>query len=133
MIFSGALTDRFGARPVMIWSTWIRMICLFLLAALVLSQQIDMWMIYIVAFAFGVVDAFAGPASLAILPKVIDAELLPPANALMQGFSQISVMLGPSLPVYSSLRSVPVRAMTGQTCPASAWCFFWMAAVSCCP
>jgi len=95
MIFSGALTDRFGARPVMIWSTWIRMICLFLLAALVLSQQIDMWMIYIVAFAFGVVDAFAWPASLAILPKVVDAELLPPANALMQGFSQISVMLGP--------------------------------------
>jgi MFS family permease len=97
MIFGGALTDRYSARIVMICSSWVRMILLLLLAYLVFSHAIEMWMVYIIAFIFGIVDAFAWPASTAILPKLVPVSLLPPANALMQGFSQISVMLGPVL------------------------------------
>ncbi|MDA0788105.1 MAG: MFS transporter [Proteobacteria bacterium] len=97
MIFGGALTDRFSARTVMLWSTWVRMIALLLLAALVYTEVVNMWMVYTVSFVFGVVDAFAWPASSALMPKLVPPELLPPANALLQGFSQLSVMLGPVL------------------------------------
>ncbi len=97
MIFGGALTDRFSARTVMLWSTWVRMLVLLLLAALVYTEVVNMWIVYTISFVFGVVDAFAWPASTALLPRLVPTSLLPPANALLQGFSQLSVMLGPVL------------------------------------
>lgn len=97
MIFGGALTDRYSARAVMLWVNWLRMFLMFILAALVYTQAIEMWMIYLIGFLFGVIDAFYWPASSAILPRILPPELLPAGNSLVQGIGQLSLMLGPVL------------------------------------
>jgi MFS family permease len=95
MVFGGAFTDRFSARTVMIWSNIMRLGLMVLLTVLVFTGSIQMSMIYLIALLFGVMDAFFWPASSAILPRLVDADKLPAANALLQGIAQMSVMLGP--------------------------------------
>lgn len=95
MVFGGAFTDRFSARTMMIWSTVSRMGLMVALTVLVFSGTIQMPMVYVIALLFGVVDAFFWPASSAIVPRLVVTEQLPAANALIQGISQMSVMLGP--------------------------------------
>ena len=97
MIAGGAIVDRWNPRVVLMWSSILRMMLLFLLAVTVQTELVNMPTIYVVAFLFGVVDAFSWPASSAILPRVVKVDLLPPANALMQGMMQLSVMFGPVL------------------------------------
>ena len=97
MIAGGAIVDRWNPRVVLMWASILRMVLLFLLAVTVQTELVNMPIIYVVAFLFGVVDAFSWPASSAILPRVVKVDLLPPANALMQGMMQLSVMFGPVL------------------------------------
>lgn len=97
MLVGGALTDRFSPRMVMLVSNLLRMMLVSLLAGLVLSATIEMWMIYLLALLFGLADAFFYPAQSAIVPRLVDDDQLQPANALMQGTWQLSLFVGPVL------------------------------------
>lgn len=97
MILGGAATDRFSPRRVMLWANWLRTFLMFGLAAVVYLEVTQIWMIYASALVFGVIDAFYWPSSFAILPRILDTEMLPPGNALMQGMGQLSMMMGPAL------------------------------------
>ncbi len=97
MLVGGALTDRFSPRLVMLVSNVLRMLLVFLLAGLVLTGFVEMWMIYLLALMFGLADAFFYPAQSAIVPRLVSDEQLQPANALMQGTWQLSLFAGPVL------------------------------------
>jgi len=100
MLVGGALTDRFSPRTVMLASNLARMVLVALLALLVLTGGIQMWMIYLLALAFGLMDAFFFPAQSAIVPRLVEADQLQPANAIMQGTAQLSLFIGPVLAGY---------------------------------
>jgi MFS family permease len=68
MLVGGALTDRFTPRKLMLGSNLARMILTGLLAALVLTNLIQLWMLYGFALLFGLADAFFFPAQTAIVP-----------------------------------------------------------------
>ena len=95
MLVGGALTDRLSPRLVMLVSNLMRMVLVFLLAGLVLSGAIEMWMIYVLALLFGLADAFFYPAQSAIVPRLVADDQLQPANAIMQGTWQLSLFAGP--------------------------------------
>ena len=95
MLVGGAFTDRFSPRKVMLVSTSLRMGVVALLAGVVLMGRIELWMLYIFALAFGTMDAFFYPASIAIIPDLVDDSQLRPANALIQGSAQLSQLAGP--------------------------------------
>jgi MFS family permease len=97
MLVGGALTDRFSPRLVMLISNLLRMLLVSLLAGLVLSGAIEMWMIYGLALLFGLADAFFYPAQSAIVPRLVNDDQLQPANAIMQGTWQLSLFAGPVL------------------------------------
>ena len=61
MLIGGAFVDRFSPRSVMFASNLIRMILVGLLALLVLMGSIQLWMLYVLALAFGTADAFYLP------------------------------------------------------------------------
>ena len=109
MLVGGALTDRFSPRMVMLVSNLLRMLLVFLLAGLVLSATIEMWMIYMLALLFGLADAFFYPAQSAIVPRLVDDDQLQPANALMQGTWQLSLFAGPVL------AGLLITMMAGET------------------
>lgn len=97
MLLGGALTDRFTPRNLMIGSNLARMILTGLLAALVLTNLIELWMLYALALLFGLADAFFFPAQTSIVPALVDKDQLQQGNAIIQGTAQLSLFIGPVL------------------------------------
>lgn len=97
MLVGGAITDRFSSRTVMLSSNLLRMIVVVLLAVLVVTGDIRLWMLYVLTFIFGVVDAFFFPAQGSIIPQLVDQEGLQVGNTIIQGTAQLSRFAGPVL------------------------------------
>jgi MFS family permease len=97
MLVGGALTDRFTPRRLMINSNLARMILTGLLAVLVLTNLIQLWMLYALALFFGLADAFFFPAQTSIVPQLVDKDQLQKGNAIIQGTAHVSLFVGPIL------------------------------------
>lgn len=97
MLVGGALTDRFTPRKLMIGSNLARMALTAALAALVMTNQIQLWMLYTLALLFGLADAFFFPAQTSIVPQLVDKDRLQQGNAMIQGTATMSLLVGPIL------------------------------------
>ena len=97
MLVGGALTDRFTPRKLMINSNLGRMALTGLLAALVATNLIQLWMLYVLALFFGLADAFFFPAQTSIVPKLVNRNQLQAGNAMIQGTAHLSIFVGPML------------------------------------
>ncbi len=109
MLIGGALTDRFSPRMTMLVSNVMRMLLVSLLAILVLTGTIEIWMLYAFALAFGLADAIFFPAQSAIVPQIVKPDQLATANAIVQGTAQISLFAGPVL------AGTLIAVLSGQT------------------
>lgn len=109
MLVGGAITDRFSPRRVMLATNLIRMLLTLILTALVLTDTIQFWMLYINAFLFGLVDAFYYPAQSAIVPNVVDADQIESGNALTMLSTYFSQFIGPVL------AGVVIASLSGVT------------------
>ncbi len=97
MLVGGALTDRFTPRKLMVASNLARGILTALLAAMVLTNLLQLWMIYAFALFFGLADAFFFPAQTSIVPQLVSKEQLQVGNAIIQGTATLSLFVGPVL------------------------------------
>lgn len=97
MLVGGALTDRLSPRWLMFLSNALRLILTLVLTILVLTQTLQLWMLYIAALIFGTVDAFFIPAQTAIVPAILERDLLESGNAITQITAQLSGFVGPAL------------------------------------
>ena len=96
MLAGGALSDRFSARRILIGTTSVRMLCVAIFGALVALRLLALWQIYVLAFIFGVADAFATPASQTLLPSIVQKDELPAANSITQSTQQLTSIVGPA-------------------------------------
>ncbi len=97
MLVGGALTDRLTPRWLMMNSNLARMAPTALLALLVVTDVIQMWMLYVFALLFGLADAFFFPAQTSIVPQLVSKDQLQQGNAMIQGTATMSVLVGPIL------------------------------------
>lgn len=97
MLIGGAVVDRFSPRRVLLAARAANAACIVILAVLVLSGAIHMWVVYLLALGIGLSTAFAYPAGTAILPQLVPVEQLQVANALFMGMRQLSLIIGPVL------------------------------------
>lgn len=95
MLVGGALTDRFTPRKLMMWSNYASAVLTVALAFMTITGQIELWMIYGFALAYGVVDAFFFPAQGAIVPQLVNEQDLQTGNTIIQGTAQLSLLGGP--------------------------------------
>jgi MFS family permease len=95
MLVGGALTDRFSSRTLMLGSDILRVLLVALLAGMVLTGAIELWMIYLFALTFGLVDAFFYPALNAMVPHLVKEDQLQAGNAVVQGTGQLALFAGP--------------------------------------
>lgn len=93
----GVLSDRLSPARVMIFASAGRVFLLASLAALILTDATRLWHVYLLAGGLSALDALYYPASMAIVPSLVDRERLGAANALAQGVEQASSILGPAL------------------------------------
>jgi MFS family permease len=97
LLIGGAVVDRYSAKHMLIWSQCINGLLLGMLAVLVYTGSLTIWMVYGFAFCIGLVTAFGMPSWMAIAPQVLKSEQLPVANPLLMGAGQVAAFSGPLL------------------------------------
>ncbi len=93
----GVLSDRFSPAPLMTAASAGRVLLLSVLAALILTDATKLWHVYLLAGGLSALDALYYPASMSIVPTLVDRNRLEAANALAQGAEQITGIFGPVL------------------------------------
>lgn len=97
MLVGGAIVDRSSPRNVMLVTNLLRCLLVFLLAYLIFINQISLPIIFTIALAFGLADAFFYPAATSVVPSVVEKDDLKAGNAIMQGSIWVGVILGPAI------------------------------------
>lgn len=89
----GYLADRYPRRQVIIWSTVASVVQASMLAALILLGMIELWHVYVLAFAGGIIQSFTQPARQAYIFDISTDETLSNAiamNSIMQNMARIT-------------------------------------------
>ena len=97
ILFGGAITDRLSPRRVMLIANITRFFLTALMALVVFTGVVQVWMIYAFGLLFGVVAGFAIPAETSIVPTLVDEENLQAGNSIIMGITQLAGFVGPTL------------------------------------
>lgn len=95
--FAGAITDRFSRRSVLMAMTGLSAAVAVLLALLIFTGAIEVWMMYPIAALEGFADAVNQPARQVMVYDVVGADDLPNAVAVNSLGSNTMRIVGPSL------------------------------------
>lgn len=96
-LFGGVAADRLPRRLIMLWSDTGRGVIVALVAVLAFAHLLHFWHLVALSLLFGIADGFFMPAYQSIIPQLVEADALQPANALIQSSAEISRLLGPVL------------------------------------
>ena len=91
----GVLADRRPSRTLMLAAHLVRGAVVGAIAALVLMQAASIPLLALLGAVFGAADALYMPAQQAFLPRTLEADRLPSANAMLQGTYQLASIVGP--------------------------------------
>lgn len=97
LVFAGVVVDRHSPRTVLTCALAGGTVLLTAVGAMLLHDLLALWMVYLFACGMGLAGAFAIPARVAMLPRLIDPRQLQPANAMLMGVTQVSMLGGPLL------------------------------------
>ncbi|WP_144557550.1 MFS transporter [Shouchella miscanthi] len=94
-LFIGPFIDRWSKKWVMVSCQWVRasVFCVPLLA--MASGEVAIWHIYVVQLIVGLVTPLYVPANQALLPTLVNRELLKQANAYIDGTARMMMFLSP--------------------------------------
>jgi len=92
---AGVWVDRWDRRRTLIYADLARATLLLLL--LTVRSREGLWLIYLTAFGESAISQFFYPAKGAIIPHLVDARELLPANALDALSTNLTRLIGPSL------------------------------------
>ena len=93
----GAVADQHNRRLILVATQSVSMVLAFLLAALTLSHQIQVWQVFLFAALQGLVNAFDIPARQAFLMDMVGREDLLNAIALNSSMFNGARMIGPAM------------------------------------
>ncbi|EZH65662.1 MFS transporter [Bacillaceae bacterium JMAK1] len=95
MAFGGVLADKFKKTTIMFTTSFIQGILLVIIFLLNNADQLTFGYLIILGLLFGTLDAFSGPAGTSLIPKLVEKSQIKQANAIIQGFGQIGIVIGP--------------------------------------
>ncbi len=97
LLVGGAVSDWLSPHKLMVASNAFRSLVCAILTALVLLKAVSLWQLFVLAAAFGTLDAFFAPALKSFIPALLDDETLVAGNSLLQGSNMLAKIIGPSL------------------------------------
>jgi MFS family permease len=111
----GAMADRFRRRPLLIWSNLAAGVLVLLI--LLVHHRSEVWLVYLVIFAYGLIGSVIGPAQNALLPALVPAASLGDANGAQQtlntGLRLVTPLLGAGL--FALVGAGPVAVIDAAT------------------
>jgi MFS family permease len=97
LLIGGAVSDRCDRRLVMLSADAVRALILAGLAALAVTGALELWELLAIAAVYGAATAFFNPASDALVPQLLPADVLAQANSLDQLIRPLALRLaGPA-------------------------------------
>lgn len=96
-LFGGVFADRFDRRRILLSSQFVQLSTAFLLAGLIFTNHVAVWMILTLSFVVGLAQSFGGPAYQALVPTLVDREDLSNAVALNSIQFNLARVVGPVL------------------------------------
>ncbi|HKF20963.1 MAG TPA: MFS transporter [Candidatus Angelobacter sp.] len=96
MLMGGAVTDRISPRKVMMTTATARTALVTAIGCLLWFHFLALWQLYVLAFCFGVADAFAFPAAMAFMPSLVKREQMVAASSVSQSTSQLAGIVTPA-------------------------------------
>ncbi len=97
MAYGGVIADRVRRRTLLVVTQTAMMILAFILAALTFTHVVRPWHIILLAFLFGVANAFDAPARHAFVPEMVEREDLTNAIALNSTIFNSATAVGPAV------------------------------------
>ena len=95
VLVGGVVADRTSPRRVMVASDLLRLASQATVATLLITGAAHIWMLAVLAGVAGVGSGFFNPASTGLLPAIVPAAELQPANALRYSAMSVGQILGP--------------------------------------
>ena len=96
-VWGGVIADRFDKRTVLMCTQAAMAAVAVLLAVVDLTDVVQLWMIYVIVFAYGMALAVDNPTRQAFVAELVPAEDLPNAIGLSSAIFQLARVLGPAI------------------------------------
>lgn len=96
-LFGGVIADRVERRKIMLYSQYLQMAFAFVLAALIYTETVQVWHIFLLSFLTGSAQSFSGPAYISLLPLLVKREDMPNAIAMNSMQFNLARVIGPIL------------------------------------
>ncbi len=98
LLLGGRVADRVDRRRLMVGADIARGLCVAAMGLLAVTGTAQVWQLVVLGFCFGTGEAFFTPASTALLPRLVERDRLPQANALQEVTRPLMVrLLGPAV------------------------------------
>ncbi|MFF5025474.1 MFS transporter [Streptomyces collinus] len=97
LLIGGVLTDRIGARVVMLTADLLRFTSQGVLAVLLLTHSARIWEVVALAVVLGIGEGGFGPGLTALVPGLVPSDDLADANALLEVTQGMTSVVGPGL------------------------------------
>ncbi|WP_245631660.1 MFS transporter [Curtobacterium ammoniigenes] len=93
----GAYVDRVRRKPLLIWASIGRGVCLGAIPVLWLTGLLNLWVTAMALFVFGVLSVLGFAATQSLLPRIVPRHLLLAANARLDQSDAAAQTVGPAL------------------------------------
>jgi MFS family permease len=96
-VWGGVIADRFDKRTVLLCTQVAMAAVAVLLAVVDLTNVVELWMLYVIVFGFGMALAVDNPTRQSFVPELVPPAELPNAIGLSSAIFQVARILGPAL------------------------------------
>ena len=96
MLYGGVITDRFSPRKILLICDWINFLLSGMIAALVFTGAMQVWMIYLFSLLTGAIAGFVIPAANSMTPRLLPSQDLQAGNSISMGTMQLMGFVGPA-------------------------------------
>lgn len=97
ILLGGAVTDRYSPKALLIGSNGVQALLMALLGLVIMIPFGQLWFLFVMAFATGLIDAFGLPAFNTMVPMIASDDELEGGNIYVQGANLASTVVGPAL------------------------------------
>jgi MFS family permease len=95
--WSGVLADRYPKRAVLMWTASLMGLTALALGLLDVSGHAQLWQVYVLVFAYGVVSAIDQPTRLSFVVEMVGPDSLANAVGLNSAQANLTRLVGPAL------------------------------------
>jgi len=99
--FTGALTDRWSRKTILVVTDIIRGSLVLILSCLSMANALEVWQVFAAGLLLSAATSFFDPAVQAIVPEIVAKERLQKANGMNQMVGGICTVAGPMLGAFA--------------------------------